>query len=695
MRACCDAPAARDADGGGSTAQARYRLVNDRLTFSIRSRDRRREGSICAFVRPFAFRCCAPVAIACAAALACAPAAHATINPATVLDGPSSAIAGVDGVAIAADGTGGIVWRRRAEGRVHVYVSRYADRAWSAPQRVDAGQRFDSSWPAIGAGDGGRLVVTWIHQHGGGVQNRMYSASLDPGASRFQAPVAIDLDVREGLEAAPSLSMGPGGVAYLAYRVVYQRQSPSLPPGTIDADIRLQRYSGSFWSQLGQPVDRIQSQPQVEPSALNGPQVASDGNGNAVVAWIEPDDQLIPRVWARRVFGQVLGNVLQASPSDVGGVALRAPADQLSLAVAPFGETIVGFRQQPDTQTAWTRARAMANMLPSSLVEGAGRFLGARPLDGSGADGPAGTLGPVRVAVDDRGGFDAAFGLDAAAFGVTGDEGAVGAPARLDDGSPRSAPDPHVARGEEGSLAAAWRVDQGSAAGVGLYERRADGTPFQRVVSGGDGGAVEQLHFAGSPYGSAVVGFQQGREAGRKVVVASIDAPPSGFAVYPPFGWTRAARLPIAWDRAHSASGGVSYTIQVDGEDVATGVRALRRTLTARSVGDGNHELAIVATDGSEQTTTSTPARLRVDRTAPRATVRGGRGRTVRVTVGDGARGQSSGVDSVAIAWGDGRRGKGRRARHVYARAGSYRVRVVTRDKVGNRRTVVRKVTVR
>ena len=69
--------------------------------------------------------------------------------------------------------------------------------------------RYDSSWPAIGAGDGGRLVVTWIHQFGAGVQNRMYSASLDPGATRFQAPVAIDLDVREGLDARPSLSMGP------------------------------------------------------------------------------------------------------------------------------------------------------------------------------------------------------------------------------------------------------------------------------------------------------------------------------------------------------------------------------------------------------------------------------------------------------------------------------------------------------
>ena len=60
---------------------------------------------------------------------------------------------------------------------------------WRAPQRVDVGQSFDSSWPAIGAGNGGRLVVTWVHEFGFGT-DRLFSASLDPGAHRFQAPDA-------------------------------------------------------------------------------------------------------------------------------------------------------------------------------------------------------------------------------------------------------------------------------------------------------------------------------------------------------------------------------------------------------------------------------------------------------------------------------------------------------------------------
>jgi len=64
------------------------------------------------------------------------------------------------------------------------------------------------------------------------------------------------------------------------------------------------------------------------------------------------------------------------------------------------------------------------------------------------------------------------------------------------------------------------------------------------------------------------------------------------------------------------------------------------------------------------------------------------------VTTRDGARGQGSGVASVAIAWGDGTKGRGKSATHSYRRAGTYRVKVTARDKVGNKRTVVRKVRI-
>lgn len=622
-----------------------------------------------------------------AALLVVVPArAGAVISAATTLDGPSSDIVSLDGVAMAADGSGGLVYSKRVDGHVHVFVSRFADRAWQSPQRVDVGQPYDSSWPAIGAGDDGRLVVTWIHQFGAGVQNRMYSASLDPGATRFQAPVAIDLDVREGLDASPSLSMSPGGGAYLVYRVVYARQSPTLPPGTVDADIRIQRYSGSFWSLLGQPVDRIQSQPQATPTPFNGPRVATDQSGNAVVAWQEPDDQLIPRVYARRVFGKVLGNVLPASPTDVGGAPLNAPADQLSLAVSPFGEAIVGMRQQPDAKTAWTRPRALVNMLPSSFADGAGSFTGARAVDGGGANGPDGGLGTIAVSADDDGGFDAGVGLGARVLDVGGDEVDVADPVRLDDGSGTGAPNPLLVRGQEGTLAAAWNVG----GGVGLFERDADGTPFQRTIAAPAGGALQTLRLGGSTLGSALAGWIQGpptRDAGKQIAAASIEVPPGRFTVLTPPDWTRRRRLTLTWDAAPSTNGRLTYTVQVDGADVVGGVRGLERTLGPRQLDDGRHRVTVVATDPDDQTRTSVASKLLVDRTAPRVrVVRVGGGR-VRVVVRDGA----SGVAGARIAWGDGRHGGGRRATHAYASGGPHVVSVVARDRAGNeaRRTVV------
>ncbi|HYV17263.1 MAG TPA: PKD domain-containing protein [Conexibacter sp.] len=617
--------------------------------------------------------------------------AGAVISAATTIDGPSGAIVGFDGIAMAQDGTGGLVYRKRVGGRVHVFASRFVNDAWQPPQRVDVGQPFDSSWPAIGAGNGGRLVVTWIHQFGAGVQDRMYSASLDPGARTFQAPVAIDLDVREGLDAAPSLSMERGGVAYLVYRVVYQRQSPDLPPGTVDADYRLQRYSGSFWSLLGQPVDRTQSQPQATPTPFNGPQVATDANGNAVVAWQEPDDALIPRIYARRVFGQVLGDVLPASPTSVGGVALHAAADQLSLAVSPFGEAIVGMRQQPDPHSPWHHARALVNMLPSSFADGAGTFIGARPVDGGGGDGPAGSLGPVSVATDDAGVFDAGFGLDARALDAGGDEGAVDPPVRLDDGSGAGGAGgaaPLVARGSEGTLAAAWTIDQHGSGGAGLLERRADGTPFQRIVSAPAGGVVQSLRLSGSDLGSALAGFEQGRDSGAQIVAASIEAPPGRFTVLTPAGWTRRRRVRLSWDPAPSTTGAVTYDVQVDGEDVASGLTRLTRTLGRGQLDDGSHEVTVVADDALGQSATSVVSTLKVDRRAPRVRIARLSDGRVRVRVRDGARGDCSGVASVAIAWGDGTRSHARRATHRYTAAGPHRLTVSVRDRVGNKRRI-------
>ena len=59
--------------------------------------------------------------------------------------------------------------------------------------------------------------------------DRMYSATLDPGASGFQTPVPVDFDVNEATSTFPDLAMARGGQAYLTYNVVTDTSARTRP----------------------------------------------------------------------------------------------------------------------------------------------------------------------------------------------------------------------------------------------------------------------------------------------------------------------------------------------------------------------------------------------------------------------------------------------------------------------------------
>lgn len=249
--------------------------------------------------------------------------AGALITPAQAIDGPSPEIVDLGGVAMAPDGSGGLVYRKRVDGRSHIFVSRLVEGVWTAGRRVDAGQRFDSSWPVIGAGDGGRLVVTWVQEFGSN-SDRLYYATLDPGASRFQGPLVLDGNVGEATSTFPSLAMNGSGQAYLAYRApTGTGTNPGFPPGYVDFDVRVARFDGAFWSVLGTLADRNPAAPVRPSTAANAPRAGIDVSGTGIVAFQEPDDELIDRIWARRIFGQTLGIPLLVSPQTWGGKPLR------------------------------------------------------------------------------------------------------------------------------------------------------------------------------------------------------------------------------------------------------------------------------------------------------------------------------------------------------------------------------------
>ncbi len=94
-----------------------------------------------------------------------APAA-AAIHAATTIDGPNEDIVAFGGVAMAEDGTGGLVYLKRYGGVAHVFISRYVSGAWQPPIEVDRAETYAASWPVIGAADGGGAARRVGHSGG-------------------------------------------------------------------------------------------------------------------------------------------------------------------------------------------------------------------------------------------------------------------------------------------------------------------------------------------------------------------------------------------------------------------------------------------------------------------------------------------------------------------------------------------------
>lgn len=630
--------------------------------------------------------------LAAVTALLLAPAgAGAIVFDVQPVDGPGSAIVDVADAAMSEDGSGGIVYLKTVEGRTHVFAAQFRDGAWRAPQRVDAGQAFDSSWARIGAGDGGRLLVTWVQEFGA-ESDRMYSATLDPGANGFQAPVPVDLNLGEASATYPDLAMNRGGQAYLAYRVITDT-SPANPVGYVGADTRVARYNGRLWSVLGTPVDRNQALPVRQPTADNSPEVGIDIQGQGVVAWQEPDDEFVDRVWVRRLFGTSVSIPILATPQIWEGAPLRGAADAFALDVAGFGQTAVAFRQQPGAAGKLAGTRLMLNEMPDVFSESAQKFAGALLADG----GARAAAGPPGVGVDARGLHLVAFGDGPATLAAGGDEFGAGAPQRIDAGASSAPGAPLADLAATGAGVVAWIEQRGPTGLVSVQERRADGVDEVTDLTAPRGGAVGRLVLGGSGLGDAVLAWRQGSGAGAQIAAAIVDAPPDPFLVLLPSGWQRKTKLKIAWDHSPNAIGGVRYSVSVDDEPVREGLRGLHAVLRRGDLGNGRHRIQIYATDEVGQETGSRVGHLLVDRRPPRVKLRQ-HGRRLAVVVADGLRKHASMLrpGSVRVSFGAGAgsaQGKPA-AGHVYSSPGRYRVTVSARDKAGNRTSFAKIVRV-
>jgi hypothetical protein len=636
--------------------------------------------------------------------------ASAEISDPQPLDGPSADLVEIGDAAMAEDGTGGVVYLKEEGDRERVFVARFRDGAWSAAQRVDVGQAFDSSWPRIAAGNRGRLLVTWVQEFGVGT-DRMFSATLDPGANAFQSPIPVDLNVGEATATYPDLTVNAGGQAYLTY-VVVTDTSAANPPGYVGAGIRLARYNNRLWSLFGSSVNRNPAAPVRQPTDATGPRIGIDAQGNAVVAWLEPDDEFVDRIWARRAFsGGNVGIPLQVSPSTWEGAPLRGPADAFGLDVSGFGQGAVAFRQQPGQSSKLTSPRIFVNEMPDAFAAKAGAFEGARLIDGGALASP----GAPSIGVDPNGVFATAVGAGGATLLAGGALDRVGAVERLDAGASAVAPEPLVDTAESGATVVAWRELQGATGQVEVQERRSDSVLEPATLSAPRGGAVTALRLGGSGLGDAIVAWTQGSGASAQLVASVVDAPPDSFFVQVPEGWRRQPSVGIHWAAATNAIGRVTYSVSVDDEPIGKPTTRLFAPLRSGEIGNGRHRIQIFAIDDQGQETGSRTGLLRIDRKPPAVSLLR-RGRRLAVRISDGGRRGASGVKSstVRVSFGDGQggtRGKDRAQvlqrqrgkqspivetrRHTFPGPGAYRVVVKARDRAGNAVSLERKVKVR
>jgi hypothetical protein len=625
--------------------------------------------------------------------------AAAVILPPTTIDGPSIEGLSLGGVAMAPDGTGGLVYTKTVGGVPHVFVSRYAGGQWSPPIRADWDQPFDASQPAIAAGPNGRLMVVWVTQVAtlvtGEIRRGLYSASLGPGAAEFGPSLLVDPNVGNGSGVTPSLAGTSAGKAVVAYRAVTKTfglegeltNAAQLRPGDVLADVRVARFEGDRWSRLG-AINRFPAASMRPPSETNGPKVAIGDSGRAVVAWQEPDQTGTARVWMRRISGTTPGPVLPASPDSWEGKPISEDATAIGLAVTGFDRARVAVRVAGGPSSPLHGPRIFLTTLGANSSPSGGKPAGPEIVDGGPAPGP---LGPPSVAAADRSGAEGSI-LLAFAAGSGVQLGRVDAEGKL---LPLEAMTGPAAEPETPTVAA---VDDEGGGTVAFEALDAEGSPAvavrQEFPAGGSqtgllygplGGPISQLVGDGSESGDELLAFRQG-ESGRFAIVADrVASPPARFTVQVPKRWVKPGRARVRWGVAPSAVGGLTYGLVLDGRVVRSGLT--RRQLTPRPglLGSGVRRVQVIATDRLGGDIVSQPVKLRVDAQPPRLRIRlRGRHGVAYLRLSDAQSGLRRGA--TRISFGDGSRARGGASfHHRYASPGRYTIRVRAADRVGNR----------
>ncbi|MCW2952721.1 MAG: hypothetical protein JWQ48_1891 [Conexibacter sp.] len=640
--------------------------------------------------RPLRALLCAPLLLL--AALPALPAGAATY-PGDPVVGPSPAVRSLGGIDIAPDGTGAMAAVVQDGGIDHVVVSRLLGGGWTAPERVDGALPGASSQPVVSAANGGRVTVAFVN--GGNV-----FAITRPGAAAGYS--ALQTIWGGGGASDPSLDLSVNRKGYLVFTA----------PGAGGHDVRVAfSKDGAPWQLIAAPLDHDANADAG--SGSNRPRVGTSADGTAVVAWGEAG-----HVYTRRVQG--LRPSVLSTDANAGLViegVQAASVDQPEVGVQD-DDSFTGIAMRAQFAVGGVlRSRVVYRRLRGSRFEQPVNVDATPFASGQGSSSPQIATGGIGQGIV-LGSADASFLSYAMLLRADATPGPV---QQVDSVTAPTAPTyavPVVATPLKQLVA--WQLGApatspaagGSAAAGAAAEIRSrfyDGTQFvpETVMSRPDLGptnAALGLATASDDSGNIAVAYAQdvpGR--GRAISVAVIDQPPGRFAPHWGAAWQRTATPLLTWSRSLELWG-LYYKVTIDGQDAGYGDDVHLQKRVRTPLAQGVHRWQVSAFDRRGQSFVAKLATVRVDSVAPTATAtvsgvqRAGSALQLAVSSADATppppAGQqpvaTAGVGAVLVDWGDGTRETIKRgARHAYAAAGSYRLRVVVTDRAGNR-TVVR-----
>jgi hypothetical protein len=602
-----------------------------------------------------------------------------TLAPTSTVDGPSAAIVSLNGISIARDGTGGLVYLKDVAGVDHVFVSQLLGGTFQAPVQVDPGLAGPSSQPVIAAGQDGLLLVAFIN---GGT---LYAVQTGGDGAPLGAPQALYADA-----ASPSLSLSNFGKAYLAFTAL---------SGAGGGDVRTAFYYQGQWALESAALDANPA--DAAGTGAGRPQVAAAGDGVGVVAWGE-DGQ----IFSRRVVGTTPSVVYErADVPALDGWEEVSAGDPVISTGGDSSYASVAFQEELTSGGA-RQSRVLMNRLHGSQYDGVGEG------DGVSTGGPEGADQPQTAVTEYGAGFvtsehDQTHVLVATTLG---ENEVFGRTVRVDSLPNSDPPDAVPATAGLVSNLIAWQQTPGIAGPAEIRLRyAADGADFspEVVLSSPTLGATDAnrgLVAAGDVSGDAAVAWVQGSGAGTYIVAAQLYQAPGGFVPAQSFTYETTATPTLSWSGAAELWGSPQYVVKLDGVPIAQ-TQALSLTTP---MANGRHVYQVTAVNQAGLSTAASPATVFVDTVPPRVsfTVRGTF--IVKTRLRLSVRysdppppglpaSAASGVATVFVTWGDGTTARIRRtsASHVYTRTRRFTISITATDRARNVTVVKKTVTIK